>query len=64
VLKTDLISQSWVFVAMIAPITNPREMKFSFLFVVILVLLMDEKGFSQEPNFKGPVVYLEVAGAA
>ena len=39
------------------------QMKFGSLFVVILMLVMDENAFSQESSFKGPVVYLEVAGA-
>src|SRR5688572_2246834 len=39
------------------------QMKFGSLFVVILMLVMDENAFAQESIFKGPVVYLEVAGA-
>ena len=39
------------------------QLKFGSLFVVILMLFMDENAFSQESIFKGPVAYLEVAGA-
>jgi hypothetical protein len=39
------------------------QMKFGSLFVVVLMLFTDENAFSQESIFKGPVAYLEVAGA-